>query len=56
MLKLGIITAFLGRTRDRFHEYNTPLSLEEKFALMADIEGKDGVELIYPTRPATRPR
>jgi xylose isomerase len=48
MLKLGIITAFLGRTRDRFHEYNTPLSLEEKFALMADIEGKDGVELIYP--------
>jgi xylose isomerase len=48
MLKLGIITAFLGRTRDRFHEYNAPKSLEEKFALMAEIEGKDGVELIYP--------
>jgi len=48
MLKMGIITAFLGRTRDRFHEYNAPKSLEEKFALMAEIEGKDGVELIYP--------
>ena len=48
MLKLAIITAFLGKTKDRFHEYNTPLTLEEKFALMAEIEGKDGVEIIYP--------
>ncbi len=48
MLKLAIITAFLGKTRDRFHEYNTPRTLEEKFALMAEIEGKDGVEIIYP--------
>ena len=58
MLKLGIITGFLSRTKDRFHEYNTPLDLEEKFALMTQIEGYDGVEIVYPYEvsdaPATR--
>jgi len=48
MLKMGIITGFLSRTKDRFHEYNVPLSLEEKFQLMTEIEGCDGVEMVYP--------
>jgi xylose isomerase len=48
MLKMGIITGFLSRTRDRFHEYNEPLTLEEKFRLMTEIEGCDGVEIVYP--------
>ncbi len=48
MLKMSIITGFLGRTKDRFHEYNEPLSLEEKFKLMTEIEGMDGVEIVYP--------
>lgn len=48
MLKMGIITGFLARTKDRFHEYNEPLSLEEKFQLMTEIEGYDGVEIVYP--------
>ena len=48
MLKMAIITGFLSRTKDRFHEYNAPLDLNEKFALMADIEGYDGVEIVYP--------
>ena len=48
MLKMGIITGFLSRTKDRFHEYNEPLSLEEKFQLMTEIEGCDGVEIVYP--------
>jgi xylose isomerase len=48
MLKMGIITGFLSRTKDRFHEYNVPLSLEEKFQMMAQIEGCDGVEIVYP--------
>lgn len=48
MLKLGIITGFLSRTTDRFHEYNSPLSLEEKFSLMKTIEGYTGVEIVYP--------
>ena len=48
MLKLAIITAFLGRTKDRFHEYNEPLGLEEKYRMMTGIEGATGVESIYP--------
>ena len=48
MLKLAIITAFLGRTKDRFHEYNEPLGLEEKYRMMTEIDGATGVESIYP--------
>ena len=48
MLKLAIITSFLSQTKDRFHEYNKPLNLDEKFALLANIEGYSGVEIVYP--------
>ena len=48
MLKMAIITGFLSRTTDRFHEYNQPLSLEQKFQLMTEIDGCDGVEIVYP--------
>jgi xylose isomerase len=48
MVKMGIITGFLGQTKDRFHLYNEPKSVEEKFALMAKIKGYDGVEIVYP--------
>jgi len=48
MLKMAIITGFLSKTKDRFHEYNAPLNLDEKFTLMAGIDGYDGVEIVYP--------
>ena len=48
MLKLAIITGFLSRTKDRFHEYNQPLDLDGKFELMSQMEGFDGVEIVYP--------
>jgi len=48
MLKMGIITGFLSRTKDRFHEYNQPLELDAKFALLSEIPGYDGVEIVYP--------
>jgi len=48
MLKMAIITGFLSQTRDRFHEYNTPLDLDAKFELLAGIDGYDGVEIVYP--------
>ena len=48
MLKMGIITGFLSKTKDRFHEYNQPLELDAKLSLMNQIEGYDGVELVYP--------
>lgn len=48
MLKMGIITGFLSRTKDRFHDYNVPLELDQKFALMTQIDGYNGVEIVYP--------
>ena len=48
MLKMGIITGFLSRTKDRFHDYNEPLELEKKFEMMTHISGYDGVEIVYP--------
>jgi xylose isomerase len=48
VLKLAIITGFLSRTKDRFHEYNQPLDLDGKFKLMSEMEGFDGVEIVYP--------
>ena len=48
MLKMAIITGFLSKTKDRFHEYNAPLELDQKFELMTQIEGYDGVEIVYP--------
>ena len=48
MLKLGVITGFLGQTKDRFHEYNQPRSLDEKLAMVAQIEGVTGTEIVFP--------
>jgi sugar phosphate isomerase/epimerase len=48
MLKMAIITGFLSQTRDRFHEYNKPLDLDQKFKLLTAIAGYDGVEIVYP--------
>lgn len=48
MLKMAIITGFLSQTKDRFHEYNSPLELAEKLEMMSTIEGYSGVELVYP--------
>ncbi len=48
MLRMAIITGFLSQTKDRFHEYNAPLALEQKFELMTHIQGYDGVEIVYP--------
>jgi len=48
MNRLAVITAFLGGVKDRYITYQPDRSLEEKFALAAQIEGLDGLELCYP--------
>jgi xylose isomerase len=48
MVKLAVITSFLGKTKDRFHEYNAALNLEEKFKMLKSIKGATGVEVVYP--------
>jgi xylose isomerase len=47
-VKCGVITGFLGKTKDRFHEYNDPKDLDQKFEMVSQIEGLDGVEIVYP--------
>ena len=48
MVKNAIITSFLGKSRDRFHEYNEVKTLIEKFDMLKKIEGADGVEIVFP--------
>jgi xylose isomerase len=40
--------SFFGAQRDRFNEYQPARTLDEKFALIARVEGITGVELKYP--------
>ncbi len=47
-MKQSIITAFLSKTQDRFSEYQKPSDLRERLSLVTQIEGCDGVEVVYP--------
>ena len=47
-MKQAIITAFLGRLRDRFCEYQEPLTIVQKLEAMALIPGVAGAEVVYP--------
>ena len=47
-VKSAVITSFVSRTKDRFHEYNQPLEFPERLALAATIEGMSGVEVVFP--------
>ncbi len=48
MNKLAIITAFLGGVKNRYIQYHSDRSLEEKFKLASQIKDLDGLELCYP--------
>jgi hypothetical protein len=48
MFRFSVITTLLGQTKDRFHVYNEDASLEEKFRMVAELPGYDGVEVVYP--------
>ena len=47
-MKQAIITAFLGRLRDRFCEYQEPLTIEQKLETMGRIPGVAGAEVVFP--------
>lgn len=44
----AVIISFLGKTKDRFHEYNRDLDLAGKMSMAAEIDGMRGVEVVYP--------
>ena len=54
--KHAVICAFLGQTRDRFHEYNEARDLEEKLKLAGQIPDISGVEAVYPYEVNDAPR
>ena len=47
-MKQGVIIGFLGKTQDRFSEYQQPVTVKEKLEIVKQIEGFDGVEIVFP--------
>ena len=47
-VKIGVITGFLSKTKDRFHEYNEDKTLQQRLEMVSNMEGIDGVEVVYP--------
>ncbi len=45
--------AFLGKTQDRFSEYQKPATTRDKLELASQIAGFDGVEMVYPYETGT---
>jgi xylose isomerase len=48
MVKSAVISGFVSRTKDRFHEYNEVRDFEHCLQMIADMEAIDGVEAVYP--------
>ncbi len=46
--KHSLITNFVGKTTDRFHEYNEDKTFEEKLHVVSELDGFSGVEIVYP--------
>lgn len=47
-MKYAVISSFLGKTKDRFHEYNKDITLEEKFKMASEIPLMKAMECVYP--------
>jgi len=47
-VKCALITGFVSKTKDRFHEYNEEKSLEERLEMVSQMEGMNGVEVVFP--------
>ena len=52
-MKQGVIIGFLGKTQDRFSEYQSPASTEQKLEMVSRIDGFDGVEMVFPYENTT---
>ena len=52
-MKQGVIIGFLGKTQDRFSEYQKPATTREKLEIVSKIDGFDGVEMVFPYENST---
>ncbi len=48
MIKNAVIISFLGKTRDRFSEYNEDRTTAERLAMASGMEGIEGIEAVFP--------
>ncbi len=47
-LKHSVMPGLLGRTYDRFHEYQGSKDLAEILTMARSVKGMDGIEIVYP--------
>ncbi len=47
-MKQAVIIGFLGKTQDRFSEYQQPVETMDKLKIVQEIDGFDGVEMVFP--------
>ncbi|MCX5819564.1 MAG: TIM barrel protein [Deltaproteobacteria bacterium] len=47
-VKFALITGFVSKTKDRFHEYNEEKSLAERLEMVSQMEGMSGAEVVFP--------
>lgn len=47
-MKQGVIIGFLGKTQDRFSEYQQQADVKQKLEMVRQINGFDGVEIVFP--------
>ncbi len=47
-IKQAVIMAFMGKTRDRFCEYQQDRTPLEKIEAIAEVKGAQGVEIVFP--------
>jgi len=47
-MKQGVIIGFLGKTQDRFSEYQKSATTRDKLEIVGKIDGFDGVEMVFP--------
>ena len=52
-MKQAVIIGFLGKTQDRFSEYQKPITTREKLEIVSKINGFDGVEMVFPYETTT---
>jgi len=48
MIKNAVILSFLGKTRDRFAEYNEDRTTAERLKMASEMEGIEGIEAVFP--------
>jgi hypothetical protein len=52
-LKFSVILSLLGKVGDRFAAYGEAQTMADLFKLASQVNGLDGVELVYPSSSGT---